>query len=145
MPCIITSIVEVGREQESSQGDGPQQTVRIASANPLGNKIEAAVVAQNLYNGHRSHQEHHDGCCLAHIFQEDVVVDEELHRLTGCLASVKPFHIVVGIELHDEVFTPTNVENPSDGANEHGNGGLVDTCQMACCYQQIAEHEKKNN
>ena len=71
-------VVEVGREDERGQRDGPQQPLRVAGANPLGDEVEAAVVVQYLDDGHRGQEEHDNAGGSAHVLQEDVVVDEQL-------------------------------------------------------------------
>jgi hypothetical protein len=45
------------------------------------------------------------------------------------------------MELHDEILTPAYIDNPSYGAYKHGDSGLIDTCQMACGYENIADNE----
>ena len=78
---------------------------------------------------------------VRYISQEYLVVDEVLdatarRRLTG-----EELGILGGMLAHDKVGAPDDIDHPADGAQEHGNGSLVHSGEVARGYQQIAQHE----
>ena len=47
-----SEVVEVGRDDESSNGDGPKQPFRVMRLYPFLYKVKASIVIENLNNGH---------------------------------------------------------------------------------------------
>ena len=96
-------VVKVGREDERSQRDSPQQAFGIARTYPLRDKVEATIVVQQFNDRHGCQQEHHNSSSSTHIFQEDIVIDEIFYCLTRSFATGKPFKIVCRMLVHDKV------------------------------------------
>ena len=53
-------VVEVCRDEERDGSQTPEHALAVAGLQQLAKEVEAAVVAQNLYNRHRSQQEQHN-------------------------------------------------------------------------------------
>jgi hypothetical protein len=65
-----------------------------------------------------------------------------LHGIAVGSLAIQKFNIVILMQLHDEVGSPAYINDPSDGTDKHGDSRFVDSCEMACCNQQIAKSEK---
>ena len=138
-------VVEVGRQDERGQRNGPQQTLGVTGANPFGNEVEASVVVEYLDNGHRGYQEHDNACSSSHILQEYVVIDEVLDGIARRSLTVQELCILRRMLRHDEVGTPADVDHPPYRTYEHSYGSLVDTRQVTGGNQQVAYNQHYDN
>ena len=134
-------VIQISRDHEGGQRDGPQQALRVPSADPFGDKVEAAVIVQELNDTHRGQQEHHDTGGTAHIIQEDLVVDKELHRITRRRLPVQECHILYRVMGHHEVRTITDIDHPPHRCHKHGNGSFVHTGKMTCGDHDISQQQ----
>ena len=80
--CGGGEIVQIGRDDEGGDGDGPQQTFGVVGLDPFLHKVETAVVIENLNDGHCGQQEHHDAGSPTHVIQEYLITDIEFHGTT---------------------------------------------------------------
>ena len=62
-----SQVVKIGRQQECDKCYTPQQALWVASAYPLCDEIEAAVIAKQFDNRHRSQEKEHYGSCPTYI------------------------------------------------------------------------------
>ena len=132
-------IIKVGRDDKCSEGDRPEQTLGVSGLDPLRDKVEAAVIVQDLNDTHRSQQEHHDTCRTTHIIEEHLIIDKVLHsvarRLITCQKS-QVFHCVVS---HHVISTVADIDHPTDSANEDSDGRFVHTRQVSSGNHQVAQ------
>ncbi len=138
-------VVQIGREYKGGQRNGPQQTLGVPRAYPFLDEVETAIVVQQLHDRHGSQQEHDNSGSLADVVQKDMAVDVVLDGLAGRRCAVEPCTIIVRMPGHDEVRAPADVDHPPHRSEEHGDGGLVNACQVTCGYQHIGQYQHRND
>ena len=121
-------IIEIGRDNEGTYRQCPQQLTATPGFKQLCDKIETAVVIENFNDCHRSEQEEHDFRCPSHIFQEDIFSYKMLYRNTGCCTAMEKFCIFSAMETGHVICAITNVENPSHRPCKHSDRSLIHLC-----------------
>ena len=132
-------VVEIGRDDEGGYSDSPKQTLRIVGLDPFLNKVETAIVIENLDDSHRGQQEHNDTGSTTHIIQENLIANVEFYSTTRRYLASQIISIFARMLRHDEIGSPTDIEHPTHRTKKHGYSSLVNTSQMTCRYEQISE------